>query len=270
MKRYALLLLSLIPHTLSCMNGDILNPIPQEYAQKVKDRINKGTGPKKMLNLVDRSCNGNLALKAYVIARTWDRKVFDSEAERSRKAHQLFDEISQQAEQTDDQLAREVTRIMRNSYFRGLCSTICAIEFNSERCLGFLIQMGKLPTTADLSATISKEMPRLTQILLRANCPVKSRYALMSDQPLVIALKKGDEATARLLIPKINLSEKIQYDFKKPPVTIREYLTMEYRGDTDEAYEIQYNMLAHGSAFIMPKKPDYAHARALLEKLSKN
>lgn len=271
MKRYifALLLLSVTVGALRGMNGDILRPIAPGYVQKIKERMAKGTGPKKLLNLVNHSCKGNLALKAYVIGKTWDRKAFDSGAERISKLCQIFDEISRNAEQANDQLAQDVIRIMSNSYFRGVSPIVIAIEFNSERGLGFLIQMGEFLSMADLSMTISKDMPHLTQLLFQANCPVRNRYALMSDQPLVIALKKGDEATARLILPKVNLSEKFEYDWQKPSVTIAEYLNLEYRGDTDEAYQIKYNVLTHQSRFTMPEKPNYAKARALLEKLSK-
>ena len=102
-----------------------------------------------------------------------------------------------------------------------------AIQLNSERALGFLIQMSEYLSISHLNIAIEKELPNVTTLLLQANCPVQNRSWRMHEQPLIVALKKGDEATARLLLPKVNLHERFTHDPEKKPITIEEYLALE-------------------------------------------
>lgn len=248
--------------------NDINQPIPKEYIEKVKIRMNKGTGPKKLLNLINHSYNGNLALKAYVAGKTWQRASDTNGTAFYLKTSQFFEEITKEAQHYNDQFALEAIKIMRMYFDTGGSTIDLAIHFNAEHGLGFLIQMGELLSIDHLSSTISKEMPHLTRLLLQAGCPVENRLSRMREQPLVIALKKGDEETARMLLPKVDISKKFTYDLEKQPITIPEYLELEYPHDTQEAYQINYDYLKSGYKSKRPERPNYANARSLLEKLN--
>lgn len=282
MKWFALCLLIFCYDPISCMELDLLKQIPDEHAKKVSARIRRGTGPKKLLNLVERSCNGNLALKAYVFGKTWKRAADTWEKEATRKpdpnwgidhywralfvpyhkSEEFFDKIYKEAEQQHDLLAIEVTNAMKASFLNNGDPKDYAIQFDAVRALGFLIQMGESVTTEDLSATISNRQPRLTALLLQAHCPVEDCYDSVRRQPMVIALKMGDEATASLLLPKLNLNQTYFFgDELRGRFTIKAYLELEYPMN-HELGEINYRSFSDKYF-----EPDYSQARALLEKL---
>lgn len=244
-----------------------IQSIPANHMEMVINRINKGIGPKKLLNLINRKCDGNLALKAYALGKTWQRAA--SYDYFSLKTAASFEEIFNEAQQCNDHLAMEVVKIMEK--YPGYCTSPVdlAIEFNAEKGLRFLIQMGESLTIDNLNHAILKEKSHFLKLLLQAGCPVQNdsffHPTYMQDLPLVVALKKCDEDAAQILLPATNLSKKIPYAWGKDSLTIAEYLALEYPYDTPEYEEMRHNALFYDEKI---PKPDYSKARALLEKLT--
>lgn len=240
--KWSALFLLVFPLNSMSMENDFLHQIPDAYVKKVKERIRKRTGPKKMVNLVNRSCQGNLALKAYVLGETWfEGSPFAVNF--CADPIQFFIEINQQAKQCNDQLAIEVSQIMHAHKVAGRTSATSfleyAIQLNTKRGLGFLIQMGQDLNPEHLSLSIQKGLPHLTTFLLKAGCPVELSYTLLQEHPLVVAVKKRDPVAVRMLLPYINPKKKFGYpdSMDKAPITIEEYLSKEDLKYVDEVEE---------------------------------
>lgn len=228
MKWYVLYLSVFSFHLIMGMEPDFLHQIPEEYVQKVKEKIRNGTGPKKLVNLVNRSCNGNLALQSYVLGKTWNKWI-QSTVNFCPDPLCFFAEIIRQAKQCDDQLAIEVSHVMHAKAAEPMAPTSLleyAIQMNSERGLGFLIQMGQDLRPEHLSLAIERGLPHLTALLLKARCPVELSYTMIHEHPLVVAVKKRDARAVNLLLTHTNPKEKFEYpdSMEKKPVIIEKYL----------------------------------------------
>lgn len=230
MKWYSIVLSFFSIHSMS-MQIDLLHQIPDAYVQKIKKEIGN-KGPKKMLNLVNRSCNGSLALKAYVIGRTWHKTDFCADP------YPFYTEIAAQAKLSEDQLALQVSQIMHRYVSTYAWSALnIAIQLNAERALGFLIQMGENLRPEHLSLSIQKELPHLTSFLLKAGCPVELHYTMLQDHPLVIAIKKRDARAVRTLLGLINPKAKFLYQEGEPAIALEKYLSAEDLKYVDEVDE---------------------------------
>lgn len=212
MKWYPIFLCAFSLNSIMGMESDFLHQIPDLYVQKVKQRLKRGTGPKKMVNLVNHSCGGNLALKSYVLGKTW-RKWYLFAVRSCPDPVKFFEEMADQAKQTDDQLAMEVSQIMQMPLTNPETNASLlgnAIELNLKRGLGFLIQLGEDLEPVHLSWSIKYNRPHLTTFLLKNRCPLSRSYMLLQDHPFVVAVQKRDARAVHLLLPHVKLTSTLK------------------------------------------------------------